>query len=200
MLWWTLRQLHARAPHTRASAAELLGYSRDQRAVLPLMATLQDDHAAVRKAAAGALVQQGDRRAVNSLVAALQDDPLASPIAGRALHGGEHRPGDAQAPCRGGGVHPFQLGHVAGVAVAPPAPTAHRLAIEVGDEEVTVGRRELGHLNRRVVPAPAVPDAKVRQRRPDERLRHLGVHAQCPDLDLAHPGRLRRGRDRPDTG
>jgi HEAT repeat protein len=74
MLWWTLRQLHARAPHTRASAAELLGYSRDQRAVLPLMATLQDDHAAVRKAAAGALVQQGDRRAVNSLVAALQDE------------------------------------------------------------------------------------------------------------------------------
>jgi hypothetical protein len=48
MLWWTLRKLHAWAPHTRATAAEVLGYSRDQRAVPPLMAALQDDHAAMR--------------------------------------------------------------------------------------------------------------------------------------------------------
>ncbi len=38
------------------------------------MAALQDDHAAVRKAAAEALGQLGDLRAVDSLVAALQDE------------------------------------------------------------------------------------------------------------------------------
>ncbi|MGH8066981.1 MAG: HEAT repeat domain-containing protein [Candidatus Entotheonellia bacterium] len=43
-------------------------------AVSPLMAALQDDHAAVRKAAAEALGQLGDLRAVDSLVAALQDE------------------------------------------------------------------------------------------------------------------------------
>ena len=74
MLWWTLRKLHAPAPHTRATAAEVLGYSRDQRAVPPLIAALQDDHAAVRKAAAEALGQLGDARAVDPLVAALQDE------------------------------------------------------------------------------------------------------------------------------
>jgi HEAT repeat protein len=38
------------------------------------MAALQDNHAAVRKAAAEALRQLGDKRVVDSLVAALQDE------------------------------------------------------------------------------------------------------------------------------
>jgi HEAT repeat protein len=74
MLWWTLWKLHAPAPHIRATAAEVLGYSRDKRAVPSLMAALQDDHASVRKAAAEALGQLRDLRAVDSLVAALQDE------------------------------------------------------------------------------------------------------------------------------
>ena len=55
MFWWRLRQLKSRDEKVRERAARKLGESRDDRAVEPLIAALNDDILSVRRAAAGAL-------------------------------------------------------------------------------------------------------------------------------------------------
>ncbi len=55
MLWWTLRQLRSADPLDRELAARKLGYSKNVRAIKPLIGALKDAHRKVRKAAAEAL-------------------------------------------------------------------------------------------------------------------------------------------------
>ncbi|MGD2105530.1 MAG: HEAT repeat domain-containing protein, partial [Anaerolineae bacterium] len=61
-------------PEVRATAAELLGKTGDDRAVEPLTVHLEDEIASVRRAAAEALGTLGDTRAMDSLIELLADD------------------------------------------------------------------------------------------------------------------------------
>jgi HEAT repeat protein len=79
MLWWRLRQLRSKRPTVRAEAAERLGESKDQRAVEPLIAALEDADPLVRTKVALALGRLGDQRAVAPLLNALES-PDAPPM------------------------------------------------------------------------------------------------------------------------
>ena len=57
----------------RVHAANVLGNICDSRAVVPLIAALEDRMSFVRRAAAEALGEIGDSRAVEPLIAALKD-------------------------------------------------------------------------------------------------------------------------------
>ena len=57
----------------RRAAAEALGKLKDARAVVPLIAALEDESTAVRREAAEALGKSGDARAVEPLIVALRD-------------------------------------------------------------------------------------------------------------------------------
>ena len=76
MLWWLLskltfrivkRDLRSSDPLYRVRAAEELGNTRNPRAIKPLLATLCDDDAVVRRAANTALIKLGDAQAVTVL-------------------------------------------------------------------------------------------------------------------------------------
>ena len=75
-----LRELRHRKAWKRENAAELLGIARPERAIDPLLETLQDDVIDVRMRAAAALGQLGGRRAREALIGALTDQNRWSTI------------------------------------------------------------------------------------------------------------------------